>query len=301
MKYEFVPLPQRKPLRWPNGKRLAVMITTNLEYWDSTKDTPKPFYPGGPGIVGGDLPGNVYDNPNYTWREYGQRVGVWRMFDIFDEFGVPSTCTMNAKMGLERRAVIDAALKRGWEIVAHNYVQTELLADYSFDEAKEREVIRETLRVYKEVCGKPAKGWLSSSLRCTLNTVDILAEEGLIFTTDMLNDDQPYLIETRSGKTMVSIPYTSEVNDFTVFMRQGQDVNGAFAVFKEQFDWLYQESAKSGRFMNVGLHPHVVGQPFRIRALRDFVAYCKQFDDVWFATREEIAEWYLKNHHTHIA
>ena len=239
MKYDFVPISERKPLRWPNGKRLALMLTTNLEYWDATKDTPKPFYPGGPGIVGGDLPGNVYDNPNYTWREYGQRVGVWRMFDIFDEFGVPSTCTMNAKMGLERRAVIDAALKRGWEIVAHNYVQTELLADYSFDENKEREVIRETLRVYKEVCGKPAKGWLSSSLRCTLNTIDILAEEGLIFTTDLLNDDQPYLIQTRSGKTMVSIPYTSEVNDFTVFMRQGQDVNGAFAVFKEQFDWLY--------------------------------------------------------------
>jgi hypothetical protein len=88
MKYPFVPFPQRKPLRWPNGKRLAVMITTNLEYWDATKDTPKPFYPGGPGIVGGDLPGNVYDNPNYTWREYGQRVGVWRMFDLFDRFGV---------------------------------------------------------------------------------------------------------------------------------------------------------------------------------------------------------------------
>ena len=136
-------------------------------------------------------------------------------------------------------------------------------------------MIRETLRVYKEVCGKPAKGWLSSSLRCTLNTVDILAEEGLIFTTDLLNDDQPYMVETRSGKPMVSIPYTSEVNDFTVFMRQGQDVDGAFKVFKEQFDWLYRESAKSGRFMNIGLHPHVIGQPFRIRALHDFVAYVK--------------------------
>lgn len=79
------------------------------------------------------------------------------MFDVFDQFGVPSTCTMNAKMGIERRAVIDAALNRGWEIVAHNYVQTELLADYSSDENKEREVIRETLRVYKEVCGKPAR------------------------------------------------------------------------------------------------------------------------------------------------
>ena len=89
-RYPYSAIVDRKPLRWPHGKRLAVMITTNLEYWDATKDTPKPFYPGGPGIVGGDLPGNVYDNPNYTWREYGQRVGVWRMFDIFDEFGVPA-------------------------------------------------------------------------------------------------------------------------------------------------------------------------------------------------------------------
>ena len=227
MHYPFVPMPQRKPLRWPNGKRLALMLTTNLEYWDAVKDTNKPYYPGGPGIVGGDLPGNVYDNPNFTWREYGQRVGVWRMFDIFDEFKVPSTCTMNAKMGVERRAVVDAALQRGWEIVAHNYVQTELLTDYMFDEAKERDIIRETLNVYREVCGKPAKGWLSSSLRSTLNTIDIIAEEGLIFITDLLNDDQPYLVETRSGKPMVSIPYTSEVNDFTVFMRQGLTVDDA--------------------------------------------------------------------------
>lgn len=300
MHYDFVPMPQRKPLRWPNNKRLAIMLTTNLEYWDAVKDSPVPYYPGGPGIVGGDLPGNVYDNPNYTWREYGQRVGVWRMFDVFDEADVPSTCTMNAKMGLERRTVIDAALQRGWEIVAHNFVQTELLSDYMFDEETERRVIRETLQVYQEVCGKPAKGWLSSSLRCTPRTADILAEEGLLFTTDFLNDDQPYLIKTRSGKPIVSIPYTSEVNDFTVFMRQGNTATSGFEVFKEQFDWLYRESASSGRLMNLGLHPHVIGQPFRIRALRDFINYAKTFEGVWFATREEIAEWYLVNHTSHI-
>jgi hypothetical protein len=100
---------------------------------------------------------------------------------------------------------------------------------------------------------------------------------------------------------MVSVPYTSEVNDFTVFMRQGMDVAGALTVFKEQFDWLYRESASSGRFMNIGLHPHVIGQPFRIRALRDFIRYTKEFEGIWYATREEIAEWYLKNHETHIA
>jgi allantoinase len=233
--------------------------------------------------------------------EYGQRVGVWRMFDVVDAAGIPATCTMNAKIGLERRPVINAAIERGWEILAHNYVQSDLLTDFMFDEPKEREVIRETLRIYQEVCGKPAKGWLSSSLRSTLNTIDILAEEGLLFITDLLNDDQPYLVKTRSGKPMVSISYTSEVNDFTIFMRQGMDVDGAFKVFKEQFDWLYAESANSGRFMNVGLHPHVVGQPFRIRALRDFLQYVKQFDDIWFATREQIAEWYLQRHAGHIA
>ena len=300
MKYDFVPMPARKPLRWPNGKRLAVMLTINFEYWDRVRDSAKPYYPGGPSIVGGDLAGNVYDNPNWTWREYGQRVGVWRMIDLFDKAGVPATCTMNAKMGIERRAVIDAALQRNWEIVAHNFVQSDLLTDFTFDENKEREVIRETLRVYEDVCGKPAKGWLSSSLRSTMNTADLVAEEGLLFFTDLLNDDQPYLIHTRSGKPLVSVPYTSEVNDFTVFLRQGKDVDGAFSVFKEQFDWLYAESETSGRFMNIGLHPHVIGQPFRIRALRDFLDYAKKFDDVWFATREEIAEWYLENHSSHI-
>ncbi len=158
MQYDFIPMPDRKPLKWPNGKRMAVILTTNLEYWDPVRDTPKPFYPGGPSIVGGDLAGNVYDNPNFTWREYGQRVGVWRMFDIFDSEGVPSSCTMNAKMALERRPVIDAAIARNFEIIAHNYVQTELLTDYMFDENAEREVIRNTLKIYEQTVGKNLKG-----------------------------------------------------------------------------------------------------------------------------------------------
>jgi len=300
MEYDFVPLPERKTLRWPDGKRMALMITTNLEYWDPVKDTDRVIYPGGPGIIGGTLAGRIYDNPNYTWREYGQRVGVWRMFEAFEEAGVPTSCTMNAMMGLERKAVIDHAVKKGYEIVPHNYEQSELLTDFQDDEEEERRVIRNTLQVYRDTVGREPRGWLSSSLRCTPSTPDIIAEEGLIFTCDLLNDDQPYLVRTRSGKNIVSIPYTSEVNDFTVFMRQGKDVEGGFAVFREQFDQLYKESAKSGRHMNLGLHPHVIGQPFRIRALTMFLDYVRQFDDVWFATREEIAEWYLENHSSHI-
>lgn len=300
MEYDYVPMPQRKPLKWPNGARIAMILTPNLEYWDHTKDTEKPFYPGGPSIITDVMPGNVYDNPNWTWREYGHRVGIWRIFEIAENAGIPLSCTMNAKMGLERRAVIDYANERGWELVAHNYVQTDLLSNYQFQPDEERRIIRDTLAVYRDVVGRPARGWLSSSLRSTLNTADFLAAEGLSFFTDLLNDDQPYLIRTKSGKPLVSIPYTSEVNDFTVFLRQGKDVQGAISVFAEQFNELYREGATSGRLMNIGIHPHVIGQPFRIRALRDFVAYAKSFPDVWWTTREEIADWYLEHHASHI-
>ena len=230
MYYDFVPFPERKPLKWPNGKRMAVIITTNLEYWDRTKDTDRIIYPGGPGIVGGTLTGRIYDNPNWTWREYGHRVGVWRMFDLFKATGIPTSCTINAMMALERRAVVDYAVAAGYEIVAHNYEQSELLTDFQDDEAAERKIIRKTLDVYRDVVGREAKGWLSSSLRWTPATIDLIAEEGLTFFCDLLNDDQPYLVQTRCGRPIVSVPYTSEVNDFTVFMRQGKDVEGAFKV-----------------------------------------------------------------------
>jgi len=300
MQYDYVPLPQRKPLKWPNGARLAVIVTTNLEFWEQSRDTDKPAYPGGPGVVTNMMTGRYYDNPNWTWREYGQRVGVWRMFDEFERAGVKSSCTVNARLALERRAIVDHAVAHGFELVAHNYVQTEPLADYEFDPDGERRVIRETLKVYREVVGKPAKGWLSTSLRCSPNTADIIAEEGLVFFTDYLNDDQPYLIQTKSGRPLVSIPYTAELNDFQMFLHQGRNVDEALAVYIEAFDELYREGATSGRLYNLGLHPHVTGQPHRIRSLRDFLAYAKRFPDVWWTTREEIAAWYLQNHRTHI-
>lgn len=301
MEYDYVPMPKRKPLKFPNGARVAMLLTPNLEYWDKTKDSEKPYYAGGPSIIPDPMPGNVYDNPNYTWREYGQRVGIWRVFDVLEEAGVPASCTMNAKMGVERREVIDRVLQNKWELVAHNYVQSDLLTNYTFDKEAERKLIRETLVAYEKIVGKPAKGWLSSSLRSTPNTADILAEEGLTFFTDLLNDDQPYMIRTSSGKPMVSISYTAEINDIRLFLLQGKDVDDVIKLFKEQFDQLYREGEKSGRLMNIGLHPYIIGQPFRIRALRDFIAYVKTFKDVWWATREEIAEWYLANHKSHIA
>ena len=299
MQYDFVPMPKRKPLKWPNGARLALILTFNLEYWDLLKDTTEPYYAGGPPALPDPLPGNVPDFHNYTWREYGQRVGIWRLIDTFDAAGAPASCTMNAKMGLERREAVDAALERGWELVAHNYEQGDLLTNYHDDRDAEAKLIRETLEVYEKVVGRKAKGWLSSSLRGTENTADILAEQGCIFLCDYMNDEQPYLIRTPSGP-IVSTPYSVEINDFTFFHRRGMSTQMVLELLKEQFDELYREGEASGRLMNVGLHPHVAGHPYRIRALREFLAYAKGFDGVWWATREDIAEWYLANHDSHI-
>ena len=300
MPYAWSPLIKRQPLRWPGGKKLAVVITMNCEYWDLTKESSEPYYAGGPPMLPDSLPGNVADYPNFTWREYGQRVGVWRMFRLFEEMGAPFSVTINAKTALERPEIVEYANARGWEIVAHNYEQGELLTRHTFDIDKERALIDATLAVYEKVVGRKAKGWLSSSLRSTPNTPDILAERGLQFFCDYMNDEQPYLIQTPSGP-IVNVPYTIEINDFTFFHRRAMSTWDAARMLKDQFDELYREGAESGRIMSVGLHPHVSGHPHRMPCFREFLAHAKKHPDVWWTTREEISSWYLQNHHTHIA
>jgi hypothetical protein len=298
--YPWSPIINRKPLRFPNGKKLALIMTMNCEYWDLTKDTSEPYYAGGPPMLPDSLPGNVADFPNFTWREYGQRVGVWRMFKLFEEMGAPFSITINAKTALERPEIIQYANDRNWEIVAHNYEQGELLTRHTFDIAKERELIAATLAVYEKSVGRKAKGWLSSSLRGTPNTPDLVAEQGLQFFCDYMNDDQPYLIQTPSGP-IVNVPYSIEINDFTFFHRRAMSTWDAARMLKDQFDELYKEGAESGRLMNVGLHPHVSGHAHRMPCFRDFLAHAKNHPDVWWTTREEISSWYVDNHTGHIS
>ncbi|MDE1181560.1 hypothetical protein [Paraburkholderia sp.] len=299
MEYDYVPLPQRKPLKWPNGARVALMLTFNLETWDLVKDTDKPYYAGGPAILPDILPGNVPDFPNYSWREYGQRVGIWRLFELFDELGVPATCTTNAVTFERRKAMTDAVLERGWELLAHNWEQGELLTGFAGDPAKEREIVLRSLAQYEKFTGRKAKGWLSSSLRGTLQTADILAGEGCTFYCDIMNDDQPYMLRTPNGP-IVSVPYSNEINDFTFITRKNFTTDQFRDALIEELDVLYAEGEKTGRIMNVGLHPHVSGRAHRVRAIREFIEHAKSLPGVWWATREEIAAWYLENHEDHI-
>ena len=299
MDYPYIPMPQRGRLEWPEGKRVALVLTFNLETWDLTKDTDKPYYAGGPAILPDTLPGNVPDFPNYSWREYGQRVGIWRLIDLFDEMGVPASCTTNAVTFVRRRAMTDAVLERGWELLAHNWEQGELLTDFAKDPVKEREVVLRTLDAYEEHVGRRAKGWLSSSLRGTLQTADILAEAGLQFYCDIMNDDQPYLLSTPSGP-IVSVPYSNEINDFTLLTRRNYTTDQFRDILIEELDVLHEEGGKTAKIMNVGLHPHVSGRAHRVRALREFIQHAKSLPGVWWARREEIAAAYRPQAATHM-
>jgi peptidoglycan/xylan/chitin deacetylase (PgdA/CDA1 family) len=299
VEYDYIPLPQRLPLKWPHGARVALILTFNLETWDLTKPTDKPYYAGGPAILPDTLPGNVPDFPNYTWREYGQRIGIWRLFELFDSLGVRASCTTNAVTFERRGAMTSAVLERGWELLAHNWEQGELLTNFANDPAQEREIILRSLAQFEAYTGRKAKGWLSSSLRGTLQTADILAEYGCIFYCDIMNDDQPFLLRTPHGP-IVAVPYSNEINDFTFITRKNYTTDQFRDALIEELDVLYAEGAVTGRIMNVGLHPHVSGRAHRIRALREFIEYAQSLPGVWWPTREELASWYLANHEFHI-
>jgi len=298
--YKYSALPDRAPLRWPNDARIAVIFTINIEHWDMTHESDVPLYAGGPSAVPYELPGTVPDYANFSWREYGQRVGIWRLIEVFDKAGVPTTCTINGRTALDRARIVDAVNERGWEILAHNFVQTQMLNELSGDPDGERDVIKRTLDAYADVIGRPAKGWLSSSMRSTHETPHILKELGLDFIACYLNDDQPYPLETRHGP-LLAIPYSNDLNDYRMFSRCGMSTEGALGMMREGFDQMYLEGAESGRILNVGMHPHVMGQAWAIRAIREFVDHVKNTENVWFPKREDIADWYIKNCMGHIS
>jgi allantoinase len=219
--------------------------------------------------------------------------------EVFDRAGVAPSCTMNGLVAVERRRIIDAVNERGWELVAHNWAQNDLLTYYAHDPEGERAVIRRTLDIYEKVVGRPAKAWLSSAIRGTQRTPGFLKEFGVIAYCDYLNDDQPYLIETPLGP-IVCVPYSNDINDFNMFARGSLTTRDGVEMLRLAFDQLYAEGAVTGRIMNVGLHPHVIGQPHRIAALREFIDYAKAASGIWFPTREQIAMWYIHHHAQHV-
>jgi allantoinase len=274
---------ERKPFTWPGGKTLAVWIVPNVEVWRYDS-------PSGQAITPNDR-GSVPDVVNYAWREYGMRVGLWRFADVLDAAGVKATVALNAAVVEHHPKAVDEMKKRGWEFMGHGITNSENLAGLTLE--TERNLIQTALRTIEQATGRRPRGWLGSGLTETYNTLDILAEEGVVYCGDWNSDDQPYRMKVKTGR-MYSVPYCMEINDIPLFIRKGYTGEQYLQSVVDQFDALYADSAKQPRVMGIPLHPMITGQPLRIKYLERALAHMKQRDKVWFATGSEIVDAYQR-------
>jgi len=280
-RYDDTFLHERKPFAWPGNKTLAVWIAPNVEVWHYD-------LPGGQAISP-NTANRVPDVVNYAWREYGIRVGLWRIADVLDAAGVKATVALNSQVCESFPRAVEQMNRRGWEFMGHGTTNSESLAGLSPD--KEREVIRHVLKTIEQATGRRPRGWLGTGLTQTYNTLDILAEEGVTYCGDWNSDDQPYPMKVKSGK-LFSIPYCMEINDIPLFIRKGYTGEQYLRSVLDQFEQLYADSEKQPRVMGIPLHPMIIGQPLRIKYLQQALAEMKKHERVWFATGTEIIDAY---------
>ena len=281
--------------KWPNGAKIAVQFVVNYEeggencvlHGDAASEA---FLSE---IVGAaQWPGQRHWNMESIY-EYGSRAGFWRLHRLFTELNIPATvygvASALARSPEQVRAMQDA----GWEIASHGLKWVEH-KDMPADE--ERAQIAEAIRLHTEVTGERPYGWYTG--RCSVNTVDLVAEEGgFDYISDTYDDDLPYWLEVGDRDQLI-IPYTLDANDMRFATPQGFNAGDQFyAYLKDAFDALYAEGhAGQAKMMSIGLHCRLIGRPGRVMALRRFMEYAAGHADVWFPRRIDIARHWAKVH-----
>ena len=272
---------ERKPFTWPGGKTLAVWIVPNVEVWQFDSPAGAAISP--------NTTNRVPDVINYAWRDYGIRVGLWRIADVLDSAGIRATVALNAMVCDVFPKAVEEMKRRGWEFMGHGITNSSTLANLPLSE--EREVIQTTLRTIQRATGKRPRGWLGPGLTETFNTLDLLAEEEILYVGDWNSDDQPFAMKVKKGK-LFAVPYGMDINDMSLINRLGYTGEQYLRALTDQFDTLYADSEKNARVMGIPLHPFLTGQPWRTPYLKKAIAYFKQHERVWFATGSEIADAY---------
>ncbi len=280
---EFIPIIDRKPLKLPGGARVAIWVIVNVEEWDINAAMARTVLPAPQGV------NIIPDIPNYSWNEYGLRVGFWRLKEVLDKHQIKATVSLNASICKSYSRIVEESVKGGWEIMGHSFVQRAINL-----EKDERDVIRRSIQLIKETTGKAPRGWMGPGLAETFHTPDILAEEGIEYVCDWVNDDQPYPIKVKSG-SLISIPYTLELNDIPIYAIQHHRSPELFERARDHFDTLYQEGAHTAKIMALATHPYLTGVPHRIKYFDKIFEYIKQTapdNSVRFMTGSEILDWY---------
>lgn len=277
---DYSPIIDRQPLRLPGDARIAVWVIVNVEEWSIKEPMARQVLPTPQGVS------VIPDIANYSWFEYGLRVGFWRLKEVLDRHGVKATVSLNASACDSYPRIVEESLKSSWEILGHSFIQRAINL-----EKDEREVIRRTIQKIKEKTGKAPRGWMGPGLTETFDTPDILAEEGIEYVCDWVNDDQPYPLKVKKG-SLFSLPYTLELNDIPIYVVQHHRSPEIFERAKDQFDTLYQEGAGNARVMAIAVHPYLTGVPHRTPYFDKIFQYINRHKDVLFLTGSEILDWY---------
>ena len=277
---DYLPIVDRPALALPQGARVVVWVIVNVEEWEFRARMPRQVLPTPQAAE------VVPDVPNYSWHDYGMRVGFWRIKGLLDARAIKSTVSLNASVCDSYPAIVQAMVDSDWEIMGHGFVQRPLPL-----ERHERAVVRKTLATIEGFTGTAPRGWMGPGLAETFETPDILVEEGIEYVCDWVNDDQPYVMKTRTGR-LVSMPYTVELNDIPIYVVQHHRSPEIYERGRDQFDTLYREGADSARVMAIATHPYISGVPHRIKYLEMLLDYIGSQSEVLFWTGGQILDWY---------
>lgn len=277
-RYPFSAIVHRAPFDWPNGTRLAMYIAINVEHFPYGEGMGPELNPRQP----------EPDIVNYTWRDWGNRVGVWRLLELLDSFELPAAALLNTAVYDECPAVAAAFRQRGDEIVAHGRTNAERQAE--MDEAAERAMIAAVTERITAVEGRPPTGWIGPWVNETWVTPDLLAEAGYEYVMDWAHDDQPVWLATRSGARLLSIPYARPTNDLPLMHGAKLTPREWVDVLIDQFDEMLDQAASQPIVFNLSLHPYLVGHAFRLRQLRRLLTHiARRRDRIWLTRPGAIA------------
>lgn len=276
-RYDYAPITKRPAFTWPVGKGLAVYLGINLEHFAFGEGLGAQLAPGGP----------QPDVLNYAWRDYGNRVGAWRMLEILDTLEMPATVLVNAAMYDYAPDLIAAHSARGDEIAGHGRSNSERQS--ALDEADEATLIAQATFAITAAEGQPPAGWLSPWIAESPTTPDLLQEAGYSYTLNWCMDDQPVWMRTRNGP-LLSVPYPQEVNDIPAIVARKDSAADFADLIMDTFDEMLDQAKAQPLVMGIALHPYIVGQPARLRHLRRALTHILgSRDAIWLTQAGQIA------------
>jgi peptidoglycan/xylan/chitin deacetylase (PgdA/CDA1 family) len=284
----YAPVTTRPKVSWPGGKRLAFWIVPNVEFYEYTP----------PPAIGRETWDRVPSHPDvreYGFRDYGNRVGIWRMTELLDQYPVRPTASLNLAL-LDHFPEIQKLMRdRDWAVMSHGIYNTRFL--YGMDEARERSFYEDNVSSLQRHMGRQLKGILTPAITNTERTPQLIAEAGLTYHADWVHDDVPVPIRVAGGRKLISLPYSYDLNDAPLW--DGRPYGGRYFVdaCKAAFDRLYAESADGGRVFCIALHPYQIGQPHHIGHLREILEHICRHDGVWHATGDDIADHFMAHHY----